>query len=279
MSTRPTGSKDLTNLWASSGTIVVPSSAKQLAGWKTGERPPAQYKNWWANRVDSWLKYFADGDVSLNNVLVGGTLGVTGTVTVAGFAASGNATIGGTLGVTGVATLSNNATVGGTLGVTGATTLTGGATVGANQHVTVSGTGSYKHGIVTLNVPVIGPSQVAAGAITFASTAQFTTGNSVLIPFTLPTSKRVRGVRVNLTDAVGTTYRVRLYFSDRFLFANPALVATGATSAGSGANQNIAITGITQPVGEGATFFVSVENVAGAGSTGVYACAVDYDEV
>lgn len=148
MSTRPTGTKALSQLWADTGTLVTPSSAKILAGWKTGERPPAQYKNWWANRVDTWLKYFADGDIALNNLAVGGTLGVTGATTLSSLAASGNATVGGTLGVTGAATLSSfgasgNGTVGGTLGVTGVLTATAGLTTPGG--VTYTGSADEHH--------------------------------------------------------------------------------------------------------------------------------------
>lgn len=50
--------------------------------------------------------------------------------------------VGTTLGVTGAATLSS------TLGVTGLITATAGLTAAANQHVTVSGTGRFKHGLI-----------------------------------------------------------------------------------------------------------------------------------
>jgi len=52
--------------WANSGgAITVPSSGKQDVGWLTGERPPAQYKNWLANQAWKWHKFvdalFTDG--------------------------------------------------------------------------------------------------------------------------------------------------------------------------------------------------------------------------
>jgi len=52
--------------WANNGgAITVPSSGKQDVGWLTGERPPAQYKNWLANQAWRWHKFvdalFTDG--------------------------------------------------------------------------------------------------------------------------------------------------------------------------------------------------------------------------
>lgn len=81
-----------------------------------------------------------------HDVLIGGTLGVTGattlsTVTVSGAATlSGNATVGGTLGVTGAATLSGGGTFTGTFA--GNPTLSGNVAVGGTLGVTGAQSGS-----------------------------------------------------------------------------------------------------------------------------------------
>jgi len=46
--------------WADSGTIVEPSSGKKEAGWSPEERPPAEFLNWWQNRVGGFLQYLAN---------------------------------------------------------------------------------------------------------------------------------------------------------------------------------------------------------------------------
>ncbi len=47
--------------WATSATGIAgttaPTSGQQLDGWVPGQKPPAQYFNWWQNRVGQWLSY------------------------------------------------------------------------------------------------------------------------------------------------------------------------------------------------------------------------------
>jgi hypothetical protein len=43
--------------WATGGTIVTPSSGKRATGWVTGEKAPAQWFNWFMNRVGQWCTY------------------------------------------------------------------------------------------------------------------------------------------------------------------------------------------------------------------------------
>jgi hypothetical protein len=45
--------------WASSGSIVVPSSGQQASGWADGQPPPAEYFNWYMNLRDLWIEYLA----------------------------------------------------------------------------------------------------------------------------------------------------------------------------------------------------------------------------
>ena len=42
-----------------SAAIVVPTSGKLDIGWVPGERPPAQYLNWWFNLTYQWINYLS----------------------------------------------------------------------------------------------------------------------------------------------------------------------------------------------------------------------------
>ncbi len=55
MSTKPS---DLPT-WATDGgaDIVEPNAGKQALGHRAGERPPAQYFNWWQNLVFQWIEW------------------------------------------------------------------------------------------------------------------------------------------------------------------------------------------------------------------------------
>ena len=44
-------------VWAESGTITSPATLDILEGWEVGEKPPAQFFNYWQNRTDKFLSY------------------------------------------------------------------------------------------------------------------------------------------------------------------------------------------------------------------------------
>ncbi len=46
--------------WATSGATVAPSLGKRAAGWLVGEKPGAQFFNWWQNLVGKWTEYLDD---------------------------------------------------------------------------------------------------------------------------------------------------------------------------------------------------------------------------
>jgi len=56
--TRPADYPD----WATgaSADVVEPTAGKKLVGWVAGERPPAQYMNWLAERVRDYLQWLVD---------------------------------------------------------------------------------------------------------------------------------------------------------------------------------------------------------------------------
>lgn len=45
-------------VWATSGDVVEPGSGKKSLGWVDGEKPPAEFFNWWQNATYQWLEYF-----------------------------------------------------------------------------------------------------------------------------------------------------------------------------------------------------------------------------
>jgi len=90
----------------------------------------------------------------------------------------------------------DNMQVGGTLGVTGLITATAGVTAAANQHVTVSGTGEFKHGNrVKLIMPLSGFAnsnwQVGAPPTTMTSTAG---AGTLFVPVDLHAGDRIKSV-------------------------------------------------------------------------------------
>ena len=62
--------------WADiSGAIVTPTSGKLDLGWIPGERPPAQYLNWWMNLVYQWINYLnSNASAGWHDRLPSGTL-------------------------------------------------------------------------------------------------------------------------------------------------------------------------------------------------------------
>ncbi len=58
MATKPTS----TPRWADvGGSIVDPPSGTKDVGWLVGQKPPAQYLNWWKNLSYQWFEYLKDG--------------------------------------------------------------------------------------------------------------------------------------------------------------------------------------------------------------------------
>lgn len=45
--------------WAASATKTEPSSGQKDAGWSVGQKPPAQWLNWWMDAVDQWKVWLA----------------------------------------------------------------------------------------------------------------------------------------------------------------------------------------------------------------------------
>lgn len=111
----------------------------------------------------------------------------------------GPASVGGALAVTGALSAGGAATLSSTLGVSGLITATGGLTAAANTHVSVSGTGTFKHGDRILH---IGAASFRSDSSGFGVLAQagFVTCTGAVIVYAnipLPAGKRIKTITVN----------------------------------------------------------------------------------
>ncbi len=209
------------------------------------------------------------------NATIGGTLGVTGALTASGgitvpvgqaATLHGNAIVGGTLGVAGAAT------VAGTLGVTGAVTV-GGLTAAVNQHVTVSGSGTFKHGDTTLQLPASAGIPVNASSGLSGHPATGSTGwkyvrsfgvmaqfwdtpaaatQDVLFPITLRVNDRIKSIAAKIQDTTGGANTISMYLHKSVATASftsgSAQIGATQTSLGNGTIQTLTLSGLTQTI-------------------------------
>lgn len=233
--------------WANvGGAIVVPASGKQDVGWVTGERPPAQYMNWLQNLAYQWLQYLNDGNFSGASTF-DNTLGVTGLITATG-------------GMTAAALITANA----------------GLTCGANQHVTVSGTGLYKHGTRTLHISMVAPGALAS---TGFNSIQMTGGgtNVAVAGFQLPEGSRILGGRARIQDSATGPTKVTFAIARRQDGAGANIGITGA-SAGTGAVQTLTLSALNYTIPTNEYYFCIVQYNTGTANCQVYGFEVDYDQ-
>jgi hypothetical protein len=218
---------------------------------------------------------------TFSSTVATGALTVTGAATVSTtLGVTSNATVGGTLGVTGATTLSSTlgvtgaATLSSTLGVTGLITATAGLTAAANQHVTVSGTGKFKHGTKTRTVAA------AAGRAENGSPAYDALGvwgaaggtDVVDFPVQMAVDERITTVFASVNDTGGTSCTAKLY---RLNLTTGGISQIGSTGSSSGTGwQYITISGLTEDVTAEYSYFVRVQ--AGAAGDAMAGVVVSY---
>jgi hypothetical protein len=167
-----------------------------------------------------------------------------------------------------------------------AQTVLTGITLAANQHITVSGTGRYKHGTMTLLIPAEAfvPDGANAHSYAHGRTTSGVGNNTATAPafraaIPLPVGKRILAVRVLLRDNV--TGPTTVGFTVNALTASTnsnAVLGTSATSAGTAAFQSLSVTGLTTPLVAGLFANIRVISVAGTATVTIHGAEVDYDE-
>lgn len=247
--------------WADvGGAIVTPAAGKLNVGYVPGERPPAQYKNWLQYWNYKWIEYLNDGALQGAHTF-NSTVGISGLLTSAAITASG------------------------------LVTANAGVTAGANQHVTVSGTGRYKHGTLTKLYSPQGLllAQSGSGVVTYndSGAADYQTiitctaqplGHAMRLDGFV-NGQRIINLRAYLKDVSGQpAVTVAMRIGDRA--GSSAVHATTGTSAASGATQTITLASLNHIVGTSLVGPIFMRLSTGSNATGayeLYAVEVDYD--
>lgn len=263
--------------WNTDGTNRTTPTGGQIAtGIVFGEAANSSRMNYLLNLIGQWLTWLDAGVLTGVSFVASGVITAGGLLTaLAGLAVTGAVTISTTLGVTGAATLGSlivtaAATVGTTLGVTGLITATAGLTAGANTHVTVSGTGLFKHGSVEtflsgllwrdgfFSSPPTGA--VAQKGYMYPSGSG---GGIFQAPLTLPVGARVIDLALKLTTDSQAGTRTFNFNRTDLTTNTVTLIATGTTSSISG-ERTITLSAINHTILTNTNYWLEFEEVASA---------------
>lgn len=124
-------------------------------------------------------------------------------------------------------TTSGNATIGGTTTSTGLITATAGVTAAANQHVTVSGTGRFKHGTMSMVIGIADFTTEGSVSRGTGSVLMSNTSARLFAPIRLPVGARILDISVNCLGASATAKTFNLYRSSS---STPTAIVTAATN-------------------------------------------------
>ncbi len=155
-----------------------------------------------------------------------------------------------------------------TITAVGLITAKAGLTADANQHVTVSGTGRFKHGTQTKVISA--PGTVSTGAITWSG-SQFGTAAasaSLLKDVPLDIGCRVSEIRWFIIGSVSGTWQIRLE-------DDVGVVATGTTSTAAATNQTLVVT-TTYDVVANASLLIRVLPATGSTAFTFKGVEIDY---
>jgi hypothetical protein len=187
---------------------------------------------------------------------------------------SGNIATTGTV-ATGALTVTGAATVSTTLGVTGLITASAGLTAAANQHVTVSGTGRFKHGTLQLALSPNGGSTLS-GTMTAGTSGVAAAGVGDTYRFNIPivVGKQITRVRIAVTTTGAGAATLALFRYNLLAGGAATSVASGTTSGAS--TQFVDISGLTETIASERAYAISF--VAGNAGDVVHGANVYYDE-
>lgn len=156
-----------------------------------------------------------------------------------------------------------------------------GFTAAVNQHFTVSGTGRYKHGVLTMSIagsaaqPGSGTSIIYdvvgnPGAITFSG------GSGIAIPITLPVGAQIQQARCFIRDNVTGPTTLNLQLVSHTATATTT-IALSANSAGSGAAQTLTTSNVPTPVASGTGYALRIIFISGTSTCTLGSVEVDFD--
>lgn len=190
-------------------------------------------------------------------------------------------------------TFSAAASFSSTVGVTGLITATAGLTAAVNQSLTVSGTGTLKHGTQTLslhasNFVAIQPTTPDAGAMQLSFNGSFNARGDlggdvssdpiqVIGPIPLIIGKRILAVRAYIADNATGPTTVTLTVRSESSIGATAVIGSAATSSGSGANQTLTVSGLTATVSSGLSYLMTVTSSSTTSGRGTFLFMVEID--
>lgn len=176
-------------------------------------------------------------------------------------------------------TMSSTATVGSTLGVTGLITATAGLTAAANQHVTISGTGRFKHGAMETVVPAADFQPLTAGGTEALNSSGYWVfgappNDTVEAPVRLPVGSRILSVTWSANNGgSGSSFTMNL--KKRTSAGTTSTVDTG-TGGGSGTGfTTFARSSINYTIATGEALWL--EFAVGATAHQMASAAISYD--
>jgi hypothetical protein len=227
------------------------------------------------------LPLAAPGSTSLVQMDSAGVLTASNTI---GNTLTLPATVAGTPNFTGAVTMASTLAVTGIIAGNAVIQANAGIDVGTNQHVTVHGTGTFKHGTRTISIPASAFMPIVGGAV-------INLGNGIGIAGVSSPAATALGVQAPVGLLIGhRILTVRFYVSDNatgsttlacsLLSTNSAGTMTSvanANSAGTGAAQIITLSSINVTIATTVSYSLQVQSSA-AQSCSIRLCEVDYDQ-
>jgi hypothetical protein len=160
-----------------------------------------------------------------------------------------------------------------TLGVTGLITATAGATAAANQHITVSGTGRFKHGSRTMVIPTAAAGAASSWPLSVPFATASGAGQFLHWPVTIEAGKRISDVTIYYARAGGTL----TFTFQRAPLPSGAAVTIASTTVSSGTSStSVSLGALSETVSSTQQYYIFVES--GAASDVLRAAAVTYED-